>query len=66
MRAWLGTLLVACFAWGCPSMESAPISKHCARMGDKCKLEHGPLGVCMSTKCADGAPAPCFICQPQH
>ena len=59
----LGTLCL--LTAGCPDMAASSVPTTCARVGDKCKLPSGPLGVCQQTDCAEGS-GPCFVCQPQH
>lgn len=58
--------LMALLVAGCPNLAEAPISKTCTRLADKCKLDHGPLGVCISSTCGAGQTPPCYVCQPQH
>ena len=51
---------------GCPDVATPPISAVCAKSGEKCKTEKGPLGVCDTITCAQDETAPCFRCMPQH
>jgi len=64
VRAALAALCLT--AAGCPEMAADAVPTTCARVGDKCKLPSGPLGVCQQTDCAPGAGTACFVCQPQH
>ena len=38
----------------------------CGRIGERCQLPEGPLGVCLDKPCAEGQSPPCFACTPQH
>lgn len=38
----------------------------CAKFGDKCVTEKGPLGVCETTTCPEGQTPPCLKCNSQH
>lgn len=64
-RCFALALLLGGLGLGCPEVEEAP-SATCARVGDKCKLPSGPLGVCMERACPEGEAAPCLYCQGQH
>lgn len=59
-------LAAALLLTGCPDLMEAPPSATCARVGDKCKLGNGPLGVCVTQACPEGQTEPCYLCQPQH
>jgi hypothetical protein len=50
---------------GCDIGEEAA-SAECARIGARCQLADGPLGVCQERPCEAGRAAPCFACTAQH
>jgi hypothetical protein len=47
----------------CP--EGAPIATTCERVGDRCRMPDGPVGICGESlgECAE---PPCLVCQSQH
>lgn len=51
---------------GCTGLTEPPVSATCEKMGAKCKLGNGPLGVCVVASCRDSEKPPCYVCQPQH
>lgn len=55
-------------AWTCPGIETEAPTEVCQRVGEKCKLQKGPLGVCdRITPCPDRkAKDDCLQCMPQH
>lgn len=65
MRTILLLLSLLC---GCPELQTSQISEKCTKQYEKCKLPSGPLGVCDSVPCPEGAPAEkqCLRCMPQH
>jgi hypothetical protein len=59
-------LALALMTGGCPGVTTDPVPTACARVGDKCKLPSGPLGVCLQAESCPEGSGPCFVCQPQH
>lgn len=61
--ALCGALLLA----GCPETASDPVgAEECERIGQRCRLEDGPIGVCNDTGKTDCESPPCLECMPQH
>jgi hypothetical protein len=60
--------LLAALASACDpaGLISEPPSATCARVGAKCQLADGPLGVCESAPCTADAAPPCLVCTAQH
>lgn len=64
-----GVLLVALLlVAGCPQSGSTRTPREpeaCERMGDRCQLPDGPIGICSDTTqpCDD---PPCLACMSQH
>jgi hypothetical protein len=67
LRLLAAVLAVA--AMGCPGSSSsgrgAP-PEHCTKMGERCSLGKGVLGVCSESHCAPGQQPPCIRCTGQH
>jgi hypothetical protein len=64
-------LLVVSFAAavaGCDfsGMTEPSATSVCRRIGARCQLPDGPLGVCIETRCDGEQTPPCFTCTPQH
>lgn len=67
MRCALGLSLLALALTGCPEpARSASEPAACERIGERCVLPDGPIGVCNDTGRTDCASPPCLDCMPQH
>jgi hypothetical protein len=65
MRALL--LVAALLLSGCPETASTPEPEQpCERIGQRCRLPDGPVGVCNDTGRTDCESPPCLRCMPQH
>lgn len=51
---WLPLGAIACLLAACPPLDP-PTSTVCRRLGDKCQLPEGPLGVCEIVVSSPGA-----------
>ncbi len=62
-RPIAGVLVLVLVLPACP--EGAPVATTCARVGDRCRMPDGPIGICGETlgECAE---PPCLACQSQH
>lgn len=60
-------LALAALLSGCPETASTPAEDApCERVGDRCRLSDGPIGVCNDTGRTDCDEPPCLACMPQH
>ena len=63
-------LFLAFGLFGCPQDALTEISAKCVKLGDKCKLPSGPLGVCDQQPCpgksTDDRSKMCLRCISQH
>ena len=51
---------------GCPeSTQRGGTPSECTRLGDRCQLPSGPIGICSETTEPCDAP-PCIACMSQH
>jgi hypothetical protein len=67
MRWSWWSLLGALVLGGCPGASEAPVLEaDCARIGQRCRLPEGPVGVCNDTGRTDCAEPPCLACMAQH
>ena len=61
-----GAALLCLMLAGCPGKTGTPTSQkqllQCTKTGERCKLKHGPLGVCMPLIDAPKT----YECVPQH
>jgi hypothetical protein len=66
--AALGLALLALAACGPRDGGRAPrASETCTRLGDRCALPDGPLGICVDvTELGNCDAPPCLVCQSQH
>lgn len=69
MRAratWILAALLGASLLGC--VEPAPAARPpavCERLGDRCQLAGGPIGICSETSAPCDEP-PCLACMSQH
>jgi len=64
----VGVACLVALAAACDSSSfvSEPAPAICSEIGAQCQLAEGPLGVCESAPCEDGATPPCLVCISQH
>ncbi|MBX3126440.1 MAG: hypothetical protein KF718_06970 [Polyangiaceae bacterium] len=54
---------------GCPERSAAPSGEEtaqCSKLGQKCRLAPGVLGVCNDVPCVGQRQPPCLACLSQH
>lgn len=63
------TLLLACSGEVDEAIEDREppgLAAECQRIGERCVLPEGPIGVCNDTGRTDCDEPPCLACMPQH
>jgi hypothetical protein len=64
---WRWSVLGLVRVGGCPEAGGVPAPRvECERLGDRCDLAEGVLGVCNDNGRTDCAAPPCLSCVAQH
>jgi len=68
MRGSIALLFFVVLLSGCPETGTTPTPREerdCERIGDRCHLPDGPIGICNETTGPCNDP-PCLACMSQH
>lgn len=67
MRSLAAFALAALLLGGCPEGAGEAVApEDCERIGQRCQLPSGPIGVCNDTGRSDCDSPPCLGCMSQH